>query len=187
MKRTASLFGIFSAILLTSCAGIPRDMSVAEYCADPSNSFENVCRLKVEIDGNYTALTETNMSVREARSVADRAIAAARAAQVSADRANSLAAQAMQRANAAYGKVDELDCTTRTIQKTNIGTCEPGYTLMSCTQSRYTYRAGGPSILREINDEQCRFHDRILEMKVRCCRTLEGQTSTTGGAVLRRY
>ena len=25
------------------------------------------------------------------------------------------------------------------------------------------------SILREINDEQCRFNSRVLEMQVRCC------------------
>jgi hypothetical protein len=49
--------------------------------------------------------------------------------------------------------------------------CREGFTLTSCQQTRYTYRAGGPSILREINDQQCRFHDRVLEMQVRCCGT----------------
>ena len=56
-------------------------------------------------------------------------------------------------------------------QKTDVGSCEPGYTLMSCTQTRYTTARGGLSILREINDEQCRFNTRVLEMQVRCCAT----------------
>ena len=173
--------------MLASCAAIPKDMSVAEYCADARKTYENVCRLKVEIDGNATALAQTNMSLREARSIADRALSAAGAAQASADRANSLAAQAMQRAEAALGKTDNLTCETRTIQKTNIGSCEPGYTLMSCAQSRFTFRAGGVSILREIDDKQCRFHDRVLEMKVRCCKTTESSTATPIPVHLRRY
>lgn len=187
MKLTTSLIGIATAAMLASCAGIPKDMSVAEYCADANKSYENVCRLKVEIDGNATALAETNMSLRDARSIADRALSAAGAAQMSADQANSLAAQAMQRAEAALGKMDNLTCETRTIQKTKVGSCEPGYTLMSCAQSRFTYRAGGVSILREIDDKQCRFHDRVLEMKVRCCKTIESTTATAIPVHLRRY
>jgi len=187
MKLTTSLFGIASAITLASCAGIPKDMSVADYCADARKTFENVCRLKVEIDGNATALSDTNMSLRDARSIADRALSAAGTAQVSADKANLLASQAMQRAEAALGKVDNLTCKTRTIQKTKIGACEPGYTLMSCSQSRYTHRSGGVSILREIDDKQCRFHDRVLEMKVRCCKTTESMKATSTPVSLRRY
>jgi len=187
MKLTTSLFGIATAITLASCAAIPKDMSVAEYCADARKTFENVCRLKVEIDGNATALSETNMKLSDARRVADRALSAAGAAQSSADRANSLAAQAMQRANSAYDRMDNLACETRTIQKTNIGSCEPGYTLVSCTQSRFTYRAGGLSILREIDDKQCRFHDRVLEMKVRCCKTIETMKASPVPSSLRRY
>ncbi|MEZ5947040.1 MAG: hypothetical protein R3C04_09375 [Hyphomonas sp.] len=64
---------------------------------------------------------------------------------------------------------DSVVCETRTIQQSNVGTCRPGYTVTSCTQTRFTYRAGGPSILREINDQQCRFQDKVLEMQVRCC------------------
>ena len=194
MKLSTTLIAFASAVMLASCAGIPRDMSVAEYCADARKSSENVCRLKVEIDGNATALSQTNMSLRDARSIADRALSAANDAQLSAnfaqesaDRANGLAAQAMQRAETALGTMDNLTCETRTIEKTNIGTCEPGYTLMSCAQSRFTYRAGGVSILREIDDKQCRFHDRVLEMKVRCCRTTESVKASTIPVSLRRY
>lgn len=187
MKHSLSLIALSSAAMLASCAGIPKDMSVAEYCADARNILENVCRLKVEIDGNATSIASTNMSLREARTIADRALSAAGAAQASADRANSLAAQAMQRAEAANGKMENLTCETRTIQKTNMGSCQPGYTLMSCTQSRYTFRAGGKSILREIDDKQCRFHDRVLEMKVRCCKTTQNSVVSPIPVNLRRY
>ena len=187
MKLQASIFGMTSAVLLTACASLPGGTSVAEYCADASNADESVCQLKLDIDGNTTAIADTNMSLREARAIAERAMSAANAAQVSADRANSLAAEAMQRANSALGKMDNLTCETRTIQKTNIGTCESGYTLTSCTQSRYTTRSGGPSILREIDDKQCRFHDRVLEMKVRCCKTVTSSASSSVPVPLRRY
>lgn len=186
MKLQASIIGMASAVLVTACAGLPNGMTVADYCADGSKAMEDVCQLKVEIDGNSTAIAETNMSLRDARMVADRAMTAAGSAQASADRAGDLATEAMRRANSAFGRMENLTCETRTIQKTNIGTCDPGYTLTSCTQSRYTTRSGGPSILREINDQQCRFHDRVLEMKVRCCKT----TSNTPSSVpvsLRRY
>jgi len=82
-------------------------------------------------------------------------------------------------ANAALASIDDLYCETQTIQQTNIGSCPVGLKLMSCTQTRYTFRAGGPSILREINDETCRFHDRVLEMKVRCCTVSTSRPATT--------
>ncbi|MEO0983072.1 MAG: hypothetical protein AAFX03_10520 [Pseudomonadota bacterium] len=138
--------------------------TVAEYCADPGNSDAHVCQLNVEIDGTSTALADTNLKLSEARALADDALAMANQADEKAD-------DAMSRANSALSLREQLYCETRTLQQTNIGTCEPGYTVMSCTQTRYTFRAGGPSIMREINDERCRFHDRVLEMQVRCCMT----------------
>jgi hypothetical protein len=36
-------------------------------------------------------------------------------------------------------------------------------------QTRYTTSAGGLAILRSINDTECRFNTRVLEMQVRCC------------------
>ena len=35
----------------------------------------------------------------------------------------------------------------------------------------------GPSIMREINDEQCRFHDQVLEIQVRCCAIARPETA----------
>ena len=157
--------GTVLAMALAGCQNlIPQDMSVADYCANPDKAQEDVCRLKVEIDGQSTALSETDMRLSDARGVADSAASAAAAAQATAD-------AAMQRANEAMAKTDEMVCETRTVQKTDTGTCRPGYTLTSCTQTRYTTRAGGLSFLREINDEKCRFNERVLEMQVRCCNT----------------
>lgn len=155
---------LLAALSVTACMNIPSDMTVAEYCANPNKASENVCRLKVEIDGQSTALADTNMRLSDAfKLTAD--------AQATADSAKADAAAAMARADEAMSKQDPMVCETVTLQKTNVGSCREGYTLTSCTQTRFTYRAGGPSILREINDQQCRFHDRVLEMQVRCCGT----------------
>jgi hypothetical protein len=157
--------GTVLAMALAGCQNlIPKEMSVADYCANPDKAQENVCRLKVEIDGQSTALADTDLRLSEARSVADGASSAAARAQATADEAKAAA-------EAALAQTDEMVCETRTVQKTDTGTCRPGYTLTSCTQTRYTARAGGLSFLREINDEKCRFNDRVLEMQVRCCNT----------------
>lgn len=165
MTLTKMLSGglALAALCVTAaCTSIPNDMTVAQYCANPDKATENVCRLKVEIDGQSTALADTNMRLSDALSLTA-------TAQATADQARADAAAAMARAEEAMAKEDQMLCETRTIQKSNIGTCREGYTLTSCTQTRFTYRAGGPSILREINDQQCRFQDRVLEMQVRCC------------------
>ncbi|MCR9269368.1 MAG: hypothetical protein NXH72_05230 [Hyphomonadaceae bacterium] len=181
MRIKTFLVGSMLAATLAGCAtGLPSDMTVAEYCANPDRVAEDVCRLKVEIDGNSTALAETNMSLGEARQMADSAMSAASAAQASADAAQSRADEAYSLAN--YLSEKDLDCKTTTIQKSNIGTCEPGYTVMGCVQTRYTHRAGGLSFLRELNNEQCRFNSRVLEMQVRCCRAAGADDMTASGS-----
>jgi hypothetical protein len=146
---------LLAALSVSACMNIPNDMTVAEYCANPKKADENVCRLKVEIDGTSTALASTDMRLADAQATADSAKADAAAAMAKAEEALA----------------DTMVCETTTVQKSNVGSCREGYTLTSCNQTRYTYRAGGPSILREINDQQCRFNDRVLEMQVRCCGT----------------
>ncbi|MBK8197317.1 MAG: hypothetical protein IPK75_03015 [Acidobacteria bacterium] len=166
MKFTKILSGglLLAALSVSACMNIPREQTVAEYCANAKKANENVCRLKVEIDGTSTALADTNMRLSDAfKLTAD--------AQATADSAKADAAEAMSRANAAYDKDNSMVCETTTVQKSSVGSCREGYTLTSCNQTRYTFRAGGPSILREINDQQCRFNDRVLEMQVRCCGT----------------
>lgn len=176
MRIKSLLAGSMLAVTLAGCAtGLPSDMTVAEYCANPERSGEDVCRLKVEIDGNATALAETNMSLREASQIADSALSAAANAQASADAAQSRADEAL--ALASHLSEKDLDCKTTTIQQSTTGTCEPGYTVMGCVQTRYTHRAGGLSFLRELNNEQCRFNSQVLEMQVRCCRAAaDGET-----------
>ena len=158
--------GLFAAVALAAgvaaCQGIPKEQTVAQYCATPDHQDEGVCKLKVEIDGQSVALADTDMRLSAARNVADGAATAAA-------EAKELAAAAMARAEEAANKTDDVVCETRTIQNSAIGTCRPGFTLTSCTQTRYTTRAGGLSFLREINDEKCRFNSRVLEMQVRCC------------------
>jgi len=158
--------GLFAAVALAAvvaaCQGIPKEQSVAEYCAVTDHQDEGVCKLKVEIDGQSVALSDTDMRLSQARNVADGAATAAA-------EAKELAAAAMARADEAANKTDDVVCETRTIQNSAIGTCRPGFTLTSCTQTRYTTRAGGLSIMREINDEQCSFNTKVLEMQVRCC------------------
>lgn len=179
MRMKSFLVGSMLAVSLAGCAtGIGSDMTVAEYCANPDRASEDVCRLKVEIDGNATALSQTNMSLSEARNIADSAASAAAAAQSSADAAQARADAAYSLANSAYLQEKDLECKTTTVQKSDTGTCEAGYTVMGCVQTRYTHRAGGLSFLRELNNEKCRFNSRVLEMQVRCCRA----ASTVSGS-----
>lgn len=180
MRIKSILVGSMLAFTLAGCVtGLPSDMTVAEYCANPDNASEDVCRLKVEIDGNATTLAETNLSLRDARQMADSAMTAANSAQAAANAAQSRADEAYSLATHLSEK--DLDCKTTTVQKSNTGTCEPGYTVMGCVQTRYTHRAGGLSFLRELNNEQCRFNSRVLEMQVRCCRAAnEGDSMASG-------
>ena len=181
MRMKSLLVGSMLAATIAGCAtGLPSDMTVADYCANPDVASEDVCRLKVKIDGNATALSETNMSVREARQIADSAVSAAASAQASASAAQSRADEAY--ALATHLSEQDLDCKTTTVQQSNIGTCEPGYTVMGCVQTRYTHRAGGLSFLRELNNEQCRFNSQVLDMHVRCCRAASDDAAIESGS-----
>jgi hypothetical protein len=153
----AALFALAAA----GCQQIPENMSVAEYCADADHANKDVCKINVEIDGQKRALAQTNMSLSEARMVANDALTRASAAQASADKAQAAAELAQ--------KASVMSCETKTVQRSKTGACAPGYKVQSCVQTRYTFRAGAPSILRAINEEGCRFHDQVLEMQVRCC------------------
>lgn len=173
--RIKTLFaGAGLAVMLAACQ-TTEAVSVADYCADPERAMDNVCQLNVEIGGTKTALAETDMNLTTARQVADSALSAAEKAQADAKRA-------MEWANAAMDREDQLFCETRTINKTDTGTCAPGYKLMSCQQTRYTYAAGGLSFLREIDDEMCRFNSRVLEMQVRCCMAGAQQAPTASAS-----
>ena len=167
--------GLF--LTLAGCSTLSGDQTVAEYCANPNNTGEAICRLKVEIDGNSTAIADTDMRVREAMNLAKSAGDAAAAAAADAAAAQATADEALSKANSALESGD-LDCMTQTINQSDTGTCPADYTLVACTQTRYTTRAGGLSFLRELSDEKCRFNSQVLEMDVRCCRAAAGANDT---------
>ena len=172
MKKTYIFAGTVLAGLLAACQS-PDNISVAEYCANPDKAWDNVCQLNVEVNGTQTALADTDLRLSQARSIANSALDAASRAQETANSAQASAASAQATANEArslaLSSLDDLQCQTLTINKTDTGSCPANFRLMSCSQTRYTHRAGGLSFLREINDEKCRFNSRVLEMKVRCC------------------
>jgi len=118
------------------------------------------------LNGTKTALADTDLKLSEARSIASSAMSAAERAQSTADSAQATANEAR---SIALSSIDDLKCETRTINQTDTGSCPANYRLMSCSQTRYTTRAGGLSFLREIDNQTCRFNSRVLEMKVRCC------------------
>ena len=164
MKSTLLGTAVALLLLVAGCqTGAQEELTVADYCNDAANVEEHVCQVKLELDGQSQLLSNTSLSLSQARSIAD-------SAQARSDEAYRKAEEARQMAQSALLGQEDLSCKTRVIRKTNTGTCEADYTLMSCSQTRFTSRAAGLSILREINDEKCRFQDRVLEMQVRCCR-----------------
>jgi hypothetical protein len=98
-KHIAS--AVVLAVAAAACQQIPDEMSVVEFCSNPDNLNKDVCKVNVEIDGQKRALAETNMSVGQARQIAENALARANAAQATADKAMSA----------------QLHCETRTIQR----------------------------------------------------------------------
>lgn len=165
LKAIAAIASL--AMAATACQAIPENMTVAQYCAQPDKANTDICKINVEIDGTRQSLAKTDMSLAQARQIADNALARANGAQTTAD-------AALARADAAHTAIATqaaFNCTTKTVQKSKVGSCGEGYKVQSCVQTRFTYRAGAPSILREISDEGCRFNDQVLEMQIRCCTT----------------
>lgn len=132
------------ALLAAACASRTGDMTIAEWCAeDPGRANTDICKQHADTEEVRTSLGQR---IAEAFGLANRA--------------QSTADQAMAR---------QITCVTRTLNRTRTGTCDPGYTLTGCTQTRYTTSAGGMAILRSVNDSECRFNARVLEVQVRCC------------------
>ncbi len=143
--RIATIIAAFAlATLATACANRTGDMTIAEWCSqDASRGDTDICKQHADTEEVRTSL---GTRIGEVFGVANRA-------QQTAD-------QAMAR---------EVVCVTRTVNRTRAGTCDPGYTLTGCTQTRYTRRAGGMAILRSVSDSECRFNGQVLEVQVRCC------------------
>ncbi|HRE43858.1 MAG TPA: hypothetical protein PKY87_07785 [Terricaulis sp.] len=129
---------------LAGCASRTGDLTIAEWCAqDAGRADTDICKQHADTEEVRTSLGQR---IAEVFGIANRA-------QATAD-------QAMTR---------EVQCVTRTLNRVREGSCDPGYTLTGCTQTRYTTRAGGMAILRSINDSECRFNSQVLEVQVRCC------------------
>jgi hypothetical protein len=142
--RFASIFAAAAlALFAAGCANRTGDQTIAEYCAVSEHAEHDICKQHSDVEGVRTSLGQR---IAEVFGVANRA-------QATAD-------QAMTR---------NITCVTRTLNRVDTGACDPGYTLTGCTQTRYTARAGGLAILRSINDTECRFNGRVLEVQVRCC------------------
>jgi hypothetical protein len=143
--RIASIFAAAAlTLLLGACANRTGDQTIAEWCAqDPGRADTDICKQHTDTEEVRSSL---GSRIAEVFGVANRA--------------QSTADQAMAR---------NVVCVTRTVNRTRAGTCDPGYTLTGCTQTRYTARAGGMAILRSVSDTECRYNGQVLEVQVRCC------------------
>jgi hypothetical protein len=131
-------------LLAAGCANRTGDQTIAEWCqADASRANTDICKQHADTEEVRTSLGGRIADV----------LGLANHAQATAD-------QAMAR---------NVVCVTRKMRRVNAGTCDPGYTLTSCTQTHYGRRAGGMAILRTINDSECHYNQRVLEVQVRCC------------------
>jgi hypothetical protein len=146
MKLSRVLIVAGIAALAAACAtGHTGNKSLEAYCAIASNTDTDICKV------NAAAVTRDTAT----RAVADKGVADAARAQATADQA--------------LARQDGVFCETRTLNRTDTGSCSPGYTLVGCAQSRYWKRAGGPTVMRDIDDTSCRFATKVLEIKARCC------------------
>lgn len=143
--RIAPILAIAAlALLTTACANRTGDQTIAQWCAaDAGRADTDICKQHADTEEVRSSL---GSRIAEVFGVANRA-------QATAD-------QAMAR---------NVVCVTRTLNRTRTGSCDPGYTLTGCTQTRYTSRAGGMAILRSVNDTECRYNSQVLEVQVRCC------------------
>jgi hypothetical protein len=143
--RIASIFAALALVSVAgACANRTGDMTIAQWCSqDASRGDTDICKQHRDTEEVRTSL---GTRIAEVFGVANRA-------QQTAD-------QAMAR---------NVVCVTRTLNRTRAGTCDSGYTLTGCTQTRYTRRAGGMAILRSVNDTECRYNAQVLEVQVRCC------------------
>ncbi len=141
-----TLFAVLAAVAVTGCTKTLKGRQLSEYCAIEGNADKDLCAVNGEIQKTRDALAVTDKTANEAK---------------------SMAAAAQSTANEANAKT--VNCTTNTLNRVKEGSCAAGYTLVGCTQTRYTTRAGGLAILRKIDESSCTYNGRVLEVAVRCC------------------
>ncbi len=115
-----TLFAVLAAVAVTGCTKTLKGRQLSEYCAIEGNADKDLCAVNGEIQKTRDALAVTDKTANEAKSMAA-------AAQTTANEANA----------------KTVNCTTTTLNRVKSGQCEAGYTLVGCTQTRYTTRAGG--------------------------------------------
>ena len=113
MKLTMMVAVSAVAMALGACQSIPKEQTLAQYCGDVKHADKDVCKVNVEIDGQKTALASTNMTLSQARAIADKALAQANTAQQTALQAQQTAIDAQ--------KAAVLTCETKTIRRTSTG------------------------------------------------------------------
>ena len=146
MKFSRVLFVVGFAALAAACAtGHTGKKSLEDYCATGNNSRTDICKV------NAASATRDSQIRQIAQSGVD------------------AAARAQSTADAALARQDNVYCETRTFRRSDTGSCSAGYTLVGCAQTHYTYKSGGPTVIRELNDTSCRFATRVLEIQARCC------------------
>jgi hypothetical protein len=159
-----TLFAVLAAVAVTGCTKTLKGRQLSEYCAIEGNADKDLCAVNGEIQKTRDALAVTDKTANEAKSMAASAQSAANAAQATATEANS----------------KTVNCTTNTLKRVKSGSCAAGYTLVGCTQTHYTKRAGGMAILRQIDESSCTYNARVLEVAVRCCQV--GAPMTTAAS-----
>src|SRR5262245_6046647 len=113
MRIASILAAAVLALLAAGCANRTGDMTIAEWCAaDPQGRANtDICKQHADTEEVRTSLGQR---IAETLGIANRA-------QATAD-------QAMSR---------DITCVTRTLNRTRTGSCDPGYALTGCTQTRF--------------------------------------------------
>jgi hypothetical protein len=133
------LFAALAAAAVTGCTSTLKGRQLAEYCSIEKNAGKDLCAVNKEIQATNAKLAVTDATANEAKSIAMEA----------------------------NGK--NVVCNTTTLRNTKSASCGAGYTLMGCTQTHFTKRAGGMAILRSVSDSACTYNSKVLEVQARCC------------------
>ena len=133
------LFAALAATAVMGCTSTLKGRQLAEYCSIEKNAGKDLCAVNKEIQSTRADLAVTTKTANDALSVATQANA------------------------------KTVVCQTSTLRHVKSASCGAGYTLMGCTQTHFTKRAGGMAIIRSINDSQCSFSAKVLEVQARCC------------------
>lgn len=143
--------GLFVFMLVGCVIGVLVDMLVVDYCVDVDCVLEDVCCLKVEIDGNVILFFEINMSFGEVCQVVDSVVVVVVSVQVFVNVVQSCVDEVYLLVQYLFEK--DLDCKIIMVQQFDIGFCEFGYIVMGCVQICYMYCVGGLFFLCEFNNE----------------------------------